>query len=90
MLSPHEGGDHHGLDLGRRGEREDRSGAALAELAQAAGAEIVAREVVADDRDGDRGVRCARHAARRTSADLHDRRDRPDRTTTSRRRRPGR
>jgi molybdopterin adenylyltransferase len=34
-----------------RGEREDRSGAALVELAEAAGAEIVAREVVADDRE---------------------------------------
>lgn len=32
------------------GETEDRSGAALAEHAQAAGAEIVARDVVADDR----------------------------------------
>jgi molybdopterin adenylyltransferase len=32
------------------GANEDRSGAALAELAQAAGAEIVARDVVADDR----------------------------------------
>ena len=33
------------------GETEDRSGAALAEQAQAAGAEIVARGAVADDRD---------------------------------------
>ena len=32
------------------GRAEDRSGEALAELAEAAGAEIVAREVVADDR----------------------------------------
>ncbi len=32
------------------GETEDRSGAALAEHAAAAGAEIVARDVVADDR----------------------------------------
>jgi molybdopterin adenylyltransferase len=32
------------------GRTEDRSGAALAELAQAAGAEIVARDVLADDR----------------------------------------
>jgi molybdopterin adenylyltransferase len=32
------------------GETEDRSGAALAEHAQSAGAEIVARDVVADDR----------------------------------------
>jgi molybdopterin adenylyltransferase len=32
------------------GATEDRSGAALAELAQAAGAEIVARDVLADDR----------------------------------------
>ena len=32
------------------GETEDRSGAALAECAAAAGAEIVARDVVADDR----------------------------------------
>jgi molybdopterin adenylyltransferase len=32
------------------GQTEDRSGAALAELAAAAGAEIVARDVVADDR----------------------------------------
>ena len=34
------------LDLGRAGETEDRSGAALAEHAQAAGAEIVAQDVV--------------------------------------------
>ena len=33
------------------GQTEDRSGAALAEHAQAAGAEIVAREVIADDRE---------------------------------------
>jgi molybdopterin adenylyltransferase len=33
------------------GQTEDRSGAALAEHARAAGAEIVARDVVADDRD---------------------------------------
>jgi molybdopterin adenylyltransferase len=33
------------------GQTEDRSGAALAEHAQAAGAEIVARKVVADDRE---------------------------------------
>ncbi|MGI8507197.1 MAG: MogA/MoaB family molybdenum cofactor biosynthesis protein [Solirubrobacteraceae bacterium] len=32
------------------GRTEDRSGAALAELAQAAGAEIVSRDVLADDR----------------------------------------
>src|SRR5579862_6669434 len=32
------------------GETEDRSGAALAQLAQAAGAQIVARDAVADDR----------------------------------------
>jgi molybdopterin adenylyltransferase len=32
------------------GETEDRSGAALAELATSAGAEVVARDVVADDR----------------------------------------
>ena len=32
------------------GETEDRSGAALADHAEAAGAEVVAREVVADDR----------------------------------------
>jgi molybdopterin adenylyltransferase len=32
------------------GATEDRSGAALVELAQAAGAEIVARDVLADDR----------------------------------------
>ena len=32
------------------GKAEDRSGQALAKLAEAAGAEIVAREVVADDR----------------------------------------
>jgi molybdopterin adenylyltransferase len=32
------------------GETEDRSGAALAELARAAGAEIVARDVLPDDR----------------------------------------
>ena len=32
------------------GQNEDRSGEALAKLAEAAGAEIVAREVVADDR----------------------------------------
>ncbi len=34
-----------------RGENQDESGAALARLAQAAGAEISARDVVADDRD---------------------------------------
>ena len=33
------------------GKTEDRSGVALAERAQAAGAEVVARDVVADDRD---------------------------------------
>jgi molybdopterin adenylyltransferase len=33
-----------------RGQTEDRSGAALAELAEAAGAEIVARDVLPDDR----------------------------------------
>ncbi len=33
------------------GETEDRSGAALAERARAAGAEIVARDVLPDDRD---------------------------------------
>jgi molybdenum cofactor synthesis domain-containing protein len=33
------------------GQSEDRSGPALAELADAAGAEVVAREVVSDDRD---------------------------------------
>jgi molybdopterin adenylyltransferase len=33
-----------------RGEREDLSGAALARLAREAGAEVVAHEVVADDR----------------------------------------
>ena len=33
-----------------RGENEDASGVALADLARAAGAEIVARDVVADDR----------------------------------------
>jgi molybdopterin biosynthesis enzyme MoaB len=32
------------------GETEDRSGAALAEHATSAGAEVVARDVVADDR----------------------------------------
>ena len=32
------------------GQNEDRSGEALARLAEAAGAEVVAREVVADDR----------------------------------------
>ena len=35
-----------------RGENEDTSGVALAELAQAAGAQIVAQEVIADDREG--------------------------------------
>ena len=34
-----------------RGENEDTSGLALAELARAAGAQIVAREVIADDRE---------------------------------------
>jgi molybdopterin adenylyltransferase len=34
-----------------RGENEDTSGAALAELAEAAGAQIVAQEVIADDRE---------------------------------------
>ncbi len=33
------------------GRNEDRSGKALAELARAAGAEVVAQEVVSDDRD---------------------------------------
>jgi molybdopterin adenylyltransferase len=33
------------------GRSEDRSGEILAELAQAAGAQVVAREVVSDDRD---------------------------------------
>ena len=33
-----------------RGERQDLSGERLAELAQAAGAQVVAREVVSDDR----------------------------------------
>jgi molybdenum cofactor synthesis domain-containing protein len=33
------------------GRAEDRSGQVLAELAQAAGAEVIAREVVSDDRD---------------------------------------
>jgi molybdenum cofactor synthesis domain-containing protein len=33
------------------GRNEDRSGEILAELAQAAGAEVVAREVVSDDRE---------------------------------------
>ncbi len=36
---------------GAHGEREDLSGQALAELAQAAGIEVVARELVPDDRD---------------------------------------
>ena len=42
--------DHHRLDLGRR--RQDRGPlrGALAKLAEAAGAEIIARDVVADDR----------------------------------------
>ena len=34
-----------------RGENEDTSGVALAELASAAGAQIVAQEVIADDRE---------------------------------------
>jgi molybdopterin adenylyltransferase len=34
-----------------RGENEDTSGAALAELAEAAGAQIVAQELIADDRE---------------------------------------
>ena len=34
-----------------RGENEDASGLALAELAEAAGAQIVAKEVTADDRE---------------------------------------
>jgi molybdopterin adenylyltransferase len=34
-----------------RGENEDTSGLALAELARAAGAQIVAQEVIADDRE---------------------------------------
>jgi molybdopterin adenylyltransferase len=33
------------------GRNEDRSGRILAELAEAAGAEVVAREVISDDRD---------------------------------------
>ena len=36
-------------DAGARGERADESGAALVELLEAAGAEVVARELVADD-----------------------------------------
>ena len=36
-------------DAGARGERADASGAALVELLEAAGAEVVARELVADD-----------------------------------------
>jgi len=35
---------------GARGERDDLSGQALAELASAAGAQVVARELVSDDR----------------------------------------
>lgn len=35
---------------GARGEREDLSGQALADLAAAAGIEVVARELIADDR----------------------------------------
>ena len=57
------------------GRAEDRSGQALAKLAEAAGAEIVAREVVADDRKAiEKALR--RHAARRDRADLHHRRHR--------------
>ncbi len=36
-------------DAGARGERADESGAALVELLEAAGAEVVARELVSDD-----------------------------------------
>ena len=49
-LAAHEDRDHHRLHLRRRRRDEDRSGAALAQLAEAAGAEIIARDVVADDR----------------------------------------
>jgi molybdenum cofactor synthesis domain-containing protein len=38
-------------DRSARGEREDRSGPALAEAAEADGAQVVRREVVADDPD---------------------------------------
>jgi molybdenum cofactor synthesis domain-containing protein len=44
------------------GQSEDRSGPALAELAEQAGAEIVAREVVSDERDQIEQV-LRRHAA---------------------------
>jgi molybdenum cofactor synthesis domain-containing protein len=44
------------------GKSEDLSGGALAELAEAAGAEVVAREVVSDDRDAIEQV-LRRHSA---------------------------
>ena len=47
---------------GARGEREDLSGQALGELASAAGAEVVARELVPDDR-GQIEEALRRHAA---------------------------
>src|SRR5947208_10259793 len=47
---------------GARGEREDLSGEALAELATAAGVEVVARELVTDDRAQIEAV-LRRHAA---------------------------
>jgi molybdenum cofactor synthesis domain-containing protein len=39
-------------DRSARGEREDRSGPGLAEAVEAAGGEVVRRDVVADDRHG--------------------------------------
>ena len=60
------------------GQTEDRSGAALAEHAQAAGAEIVARDVLPDDRAAiEDWLRAPGRRGR--VADLHHRRHRPDR-----------
>ena len=55
-------------DAGARGERADESGAALVELLEAAGAEVVARELVADDLEPLAG--CLRAAADRREVNL--------------------
>ena len=59
------------------GETEDGSGAALAEHAEAADAEIVARDVVPDDRAAIEDW--LRRQVAEAPADLHHRRHRPDR-----------
>ena len=66
------------------GQTEDRSGAALAEHAEAAGAEVVARDVLPDDRAAIEDW-LRRQAAGGALADLHHRRHRAHR----RRRHPG-